>query len=294
MSVSEATTHHVAVSEPIRGRIRRMFGEIAKLPAFLRRDVLVALSYRLSFVSDIVSLVLMVTVFHFVSKMIDPTVLPEYGGRNPTYMEFVVVGIALGAFIALGLNRMTSAIRNEQLMGTLESLLMTPTMSATVLIGSVAYDIVYIPLRTLLFLVVATVVFDLQYELEGVGQAAAILFLFIPFIWGLGVISAALILTFKRGSGFVGIGAVLLTLASGAYFPIALLPGWLVPIAEANPIAVAIGGMREAIIGGAGWGEVAADLAYLLPMSVLSLIVGILAFRLGLRRERRTGTLGLY
>ena len=43
------------------------------------------------------------------------------------------------------------AFRNEQLMGTLEVLLMTPTTPATIQIGSVVYDLVYVPLRTGLF-----------------------------------------------------------------------------------------------------------------------------------------------
>jgi hypothetical protein len=52
--------------------------------------------------------------------------------------------------------------------------------------------------------------------------------------------------------------------------------------------------MREALLGGAGWAQIAPSLLKLAPLSVLGLAAGMLAFRLALKRERRLGTLGLY
>jgi ABC-2 type transport system permease protein len=268
--------------------------EAGKVGAFLRRDFLIAWSYRMSFVSDVAGLILMVTVFAFVSKLVDPTKLPSYGGHRATYMEFVVVGLALGAFIQLGLHRVSVAIRNEQMLGTLESLLMTPTTSATLQLGSIVYDVVYIPIRTAIFIAIAAFAFGLDFELSGIVKAAAILVVFVPFVWGLGVVSAAGVLTFKRGAGLLGFGGTILVLASGAYFPVTLLPGWVAATASVNPVAVAIDGMREALIGGAGWLDVAPALLFLVPMAILSLALGVVAFSAALARERRNGTLGLY
>ena len=114
-------------------------GEARKLPAFVRRDFLTAWSYRLSFVSDIVNLVGQVLLFYFVGLMIDPSKLPTFGGTEVTYLEFAAIGIALGVFMQLALDRVSTALRGEQLMGTLESLLVTPTSPSTVQLGSVAY-----------------------------------------------------------------------------------------------------------------------------------------------------------
>jgi ABC-type polysaccharide/polyol phosphate export permease len=101
-------------------------------------------------------------------------------------------------------------------------------------------------------------------------------------------------LTFRRGSGAVGLGTATLTLASGAYFPLDLLPPWVSGIAAANPLAIAIEGMRKAVLGGAGWSETATSAAVLLPWSAVTLAAGAFAFKLALARERRNGTLGLY
>ena len=79
---------------------------------------------------------------------------------------------------------------------------------------------------------------------------------FVPFVWGLGLVTAAAIVTFRRGTGLLGVIMSVLGLASGAFFPLALLPAWLQTLAEANPVAIAMEGTREALIGGAGWSAI--------------------------------------
>jgi ABC-2 type transport system permease protein len=85
-----------------------------------------------------------------------------------------------------------------------------------------------------------------------------------------------------------------LGLTSGAFFPLSVLPGWLASVESYNPIAIVLTGIREALIGGAGWHELATPALELLPLAIASVAVGIYFFRLFLRRERRLGTLGLY
>jgi ABC-2 type transport system permease protein len=268
--------------------------ELAKLPAFLRRDFLTAWSYRVGFLSDILNLVLQTVTFYFVGLIVDDDVLPSYGGQPTSYLEFAVVGIALSMFIALGLSRVARAVRNEQLMGTLESVLMTPTAPATVQFGSVVYDLIYIPIRTGLFLVIAAALFGLDFNLAGAGAAAVVLIAFIPFVWGLGIVTAAGALTIRGSTAGIGFSVSVLALVSGAYVPLDLFPAWVQTLADFNPLAIAITGMRETLLGTSGWSDVTGDIARLAPLSIASLVVGIFAFRLALRRERRIGTLGHY
>lgn len=283
-------------SQPLAapGRAEVFFGELLKLPAFGRRDFLTAWSYRAAFASDIVSLLFQAAMFYFIGKMINTQILPSYDGTKPSYLEFVVVGIALGAFLHLGMGRVASSVRSEQLMGTLESLFMTPTATATLQVGSAVYDLIYVPIRTGLFFLALALMFGLNFYETGYLPAAVLLIIFIPFVWGLGITAGAAILTFKRGSGGVGFGVAALTLGSGAYFPLTLFPGWVVEVSEFNPMAIAIGGMRSALLGGDAWAELGGDMLRLLPMSLAMLGIGIFAFRLALRRERGRGSMGLY
>lgn len=268
--------------------------EIGKLSAFFRRDFLIAWSYRMAFVTDAAALMLQALVFSFMSKLIDPQRLPEFGGHRASYMEFVAVGISLAAFVQLGLGRVAQAIRQEQMIGTLEALLMTPTEPTTIQLGSVVYDLFYIPLRTAAFLAVVAVSFGLHFHLAGFIPAVLILLLFIPFVWGLGVLSAAAMLTYRRGGSGVGFVGLLLTLGSGAYFPLSVLPSWVQGLARLNPITTAVDGMRAVLIGNEGWGHAGSICLQLAPAALVSLAIGFLAFRRALRRERLRGTLGLY
>ena len=233
-------------------------------------------------------------VFYFVGLMVDPASIPPVDGKQVSYLEFAVVGMALGGFLHLGLERVSAALRNEQLMGTLESLLSTPTTPATVQVGSVLFDLIFIPVRMTILLTTLALVFGLGLQLDGVPQAVVILIFFMPFVWGLGILAAAITLTFRRGAGIVALAVAGLTLVSGLYFPVGLLPDWLTTAAEANPLAIAAESLREALLGDANWSTIGPDIAILTPLAIGSFLLGMVAFKFALRRERRLGTLGAY
>ena len=148
-------------------RTRRFREELCKLPAFLRRDLLVALSYRAVFIGDIVSLAIQALLFVYIGKLVDQGVMPTYDGHQASYIEFAAIGIAVGAFTQLGLGRAASAIRNEQLMGTLDPMLSTPTEVETIQVGTVMFDLVYVPVRTAVFFVLMFVFYGLSYQWSG-------------------------------------------------------------------------------------------------------------------------------
>ncbi|HEX2154964.1 MAG TPA: ABC transporter permease [Acidimicrobiia bacterium] len=271
-----------------------LVGELRKLPAFVRRDFLTAWSYRTAFFGDVINLSTQIIMFYFVGLMVDPDVIPRFGGREVGYIGFVSVGIALGAFLQLGMGQVSTAIRREQLMGTLESLFMTPTSTTTLQVGLAVYDLVYVPVRTALFLTAVAMIFNLQIVPSGILPATVVLLLFIPFVWGIGMISGAAVLTFRRGGSMLSVVGFGLNITSGAYFPLDLFPGWVQRLAEVNPVAIAFSATRETLLGGAGWDSVAPHVAPLALFAIGALTLGAIATRLALSRERRQGTLGLY
>ena len=268
--------------------------EARKLPAFMRRDLLTMMSYRAAFVGDLLAIAVQAVMFGFVAKLVDPSALPSYNGVPTGYFEFVMVGVVISTVSGLLLQKVSTAIRQEQLMGTLEALLITPTSPTTVQAGSAAFDMIFIPIRMTALLLVVALTLGLGFQAGGILPSIVLLVCFVPFVWGLGLVAAATIVTFRRGGGIVGFAMSALGLASGAFFPLTLLPAWIQTLAKANPVAIAMEGTRETLIGGAGWEGVGADVALLLPLSGLALCAGVIAFRGALAREHRNGTLGLY
>lgn len=275
-------------------RAQVVLDELRKVPAFFRRDLLTQWSYRTAFLSDWASLVLQVALFAFIGRIVAADRLPSFAGAQTTYIEYVAVGLALSSFLYVGITRAVTVMRNEQMMGTLESLMATPTSPITVQLGSIAYDLVYVPLRTGGFLLLTYVLFDARFAGTGLLPAAAVVLAFIPFVWGIGLLGASWTVVFRRGLGVVGAGTTLMTLTSNAYFPVEVLPGWLEVLARFNPMTVAVDATREAILGGSGWEAVAPAVGTLLAASSLTLGLGVSAFVATLAFERRRGTLGLY
>jgi ABC-2 type transport system permease protein len=282
--VSEATTAE-------RATLR---GEVAKLPAFARRDILVAWSYRLPFVTEWIGMFVQVIVFEFVGRLVNPEMIPSFGGSQATYMEFVAVGIVFSSFTGVALSRVYTVMRQEQLQGTLETLLVTPTSSTTIELGSVVYDLILVPVRVVIFFGLTTLFVGTDYYWSGLLTIIPILLLYIPFAWGLGIMAAAWTITFKRGTGVIGLITTFLTITSGAYFPLTVLPAWLQALAVLNPLAIALRGAREALLGGATFAEIAPYALALVPFAIVSIVGGTIAFRAALARERRRGSLGLY
>jgi ABC-2 type transport system permease protein len=277
-----------------RSRFTLLSTEVRKLTAFVRRDLFEMLSYRLAFVSDWLSMIGQVIIFYFVGRMVSPETIAAYGGSQVSYIEFVAVGIALTAVLDVGLGKVISAVRQEQLYGTLEALLASPTASTTAQLGLAAYDMLYVPIRMTIFLVLVSVLFGAHFTWTGLGPVAFILLAFGPLVWGLGIVSAAGVLTFRKGTLVIGFAGFAFAVGSGIYFPVGVLPTWLQPLAEANPITVALNGMRSALLGTAGYRDVLPEFLQLVPIAVVCVIAGIVAFRAALRRERGLGTLGLY
>jgi ABC-type multidrug transport system permease subunit len=244
-----------------------LVAEARKVPAFMRRDFLVMLSYRAAFAGDLFYIAIQAVMFGFVAELIDPSKLPSYGGVSASYFDFVMIGVVITTVCTVLLQRVAMAVRQEQMIG---------------------------PIRMALLLTAVAVTLGLGYQASGIMPSLVLLAGLVPFVWGLGLMTAAAIVTFRRGTGPLGVIMSVLGLASGAFFPLALLPEWLQRLAQANPVAIALEGTREALIGGVGWAAIDSDFIVMVVLSGAAMVAGVAAFRVALAREHRRGTLGLY
>src|SRR5258705_13138683 len=111
----------------------------------------------------------------------------------------------------------------------------------------------YAPIRTTLFFPMTTVLFGTHFFWSGLLPPFAILAGLIPFVWGLGILAASYTVTFKKGTGVVGLFTTILTVGSGSYFPTSVLPSWAHGLVKLSPLTLALNGARGAMLGGTGW-----------------------------------------
>jgi ABC-type transport system involved in cytochrome c biogenesis permease component len=150
--------------------------ESRKVSAFVRRDLHIMLSYRMASFGELFGMVGQAIAFSFVGRLINSSRFPVYGGAHTGYLEFVVIGIAMNMVVIMMLHQLATAIRSEQLAGTLESLLVTPTNLATIWTGAAAFQLLFVPLRMTLFVGVLGFVFGLNYHVSGLLPSVVILF----------------------------------------------------------------------------------------------------------------------
>jgi ABC-2 type transport system permease protein len=261
--------------------------------AFLRRDLREALTYKLSFVSSVTSILLSSATFYFVAKLVPPGT-PSLGPFGGDYFSFAVVGVAFASLLGMFQEGLPAVVRSAQLSGTLEALLVTPASVPAILFGSSLYSLVFQLVRTALHLGVALAFFGLTLgRINGLGVLSVGVLTVLCFL-SVGILSASFILVYKTGNPFSWILGTVSGLLGGVVFPVALLPPWIRWVSSLLPVTYALDGMRKSLLASAGFAEVLPDVAALAAFNAVLLPLSLVAFRLAVRKAKKDGTLSHY
>src|SRR5215216_4893156 len=95
---------------------------LRRVRAFVARDYQLAVSYRVEFFMRILTILLVVTTFYFVSKIFAGSATDFSQWRDP--LAAWITGLAVLNYFMTGFSSLANAIRNEQMQGTLESVLL--------------------------------------------------------------------------------------------------------------------------------------------------------------------------
>lgn len=260
--------------------------------AFVRRDWRIARSYRLQFLLDLASIPLALGLFYFLSRLVDPQALPADPDLRQGYFSFAAVGLVVFRMVQTALSSFTTKLRAEQTTGTFEALLASPVSPTVVVLGIAAFDLLRALAGGAVTLLVA-VMLGLRLELSvgtliglGVGLPALL-----ATFAAVGVLVAAFAAVFKQVNALLGLVTAALALLAGVYFPIEVLPGPLLAVADLLPFTWGVDVMRAALLRG----DLAADrLALLVGFAATSLPLSLWLFRRSVDRARRQGTLAQF
>ena len=113
----------------------------------------------------------------------------------------------------------------------------------------------------------------------------AFFMLLLAFGWAIGLAVSALILRAGLGAEEIAWAAIFLVApVSGVYYPIAVLPAWLQPIANALPSAHVFEGMRALLLDGVfRWDH----FAWAAGLDVVYYVIGVLLFRSAVQLRAR-------
>jgi ABC-2 type transport system permease protein len=268
-----------------------MIRNVLKLLAFLKRDFLSEVSYRVAFLFQIVGIFFSMLAFYFITKMIDPHT-KGLNGIPP--FEWLLVGLAFQYYFSTALYSFSAKIRNEQLLGTLEAMLVSPTPTSIVIFSSSAWDFTYGAIRVMVYLLFAVLFFGVRLHANSLGALAIGVLLTFLSSAGLGILSASFILYFKRGDPINFLLSGMTTLFGNVFFPAEQLPAWLRPVSNIMPITWSLRIVRGSLLQGVSSSQLQGDIVRLAALTVVLLPLGILFSRVAIRKAKREGTLIQY
>lgn len=267
---------------------------VEKPLAFVWRDFISETSYKFSFVMQLVGIFISTLTFFFISKLLGDVgvrYLKPYGGN---YFSFVLIGVAFYSYLGVSMRSLSESIREGQMLGTLEALLVTQTEIPTIIISSSLYSFVWASFRVGVYLLLGVFVFGVSMNNANLVGALLILILTIISFSSLGIISASFIMILKRGDPISWIFTNISGLLGGLYYPISILPNWLQKFSYLLPVTYSLEGMRLALLKGCSLGELMPNIVALVIFSIIMLPLSILIFGYAVRKAKIDGTLTQY
>ena len=261
--------------------------------AFLRKDLLEELSYRTAFVMQLGGILLTVSLWYLIASFLKPPEgsLPDLPGVP--YFAYLLVGIAFWQYLGSALNSFAAKLRGEQLTGTLEATLMTPTPIPVIILSSALWDFVMTSFRVVLYLGLG-VLFGIQLRFDSLLAFLIIVLLTILAFSGIGILSAAFILYLKRGDPINFLITSASALFGGVFLPVQALTPSLRGVGRFLPITYALNGIRRSLLTGAPLSELMPEITALMIFVLLLLPLGIAGFSLAVRKAREEGNLAQY
>lgn len=264
---------------------------LIKIWAFLRRDFLVDVSYRFAFFLQLGGMFFSVAVLYFVSKMVNPQV---EGLNGVAPFPWLVIGMSFQLYFSTALYSFSAKVRNEQVLGTLEAMLVSPTPTSVVIFSSAVWDFVWSGLRVVMYLLFAVFVFGVTLHFETVPVLLLGFLLTMLSSVGIGLLSASFILYFKRGDPINFLLSAGTAFFGNVFFPAKQLPDWIEGVSSVVPIARALNVIRGSLLEGKGFSELSGDLLWLAVVTAICVPAGLLFSRVAIRRAKKEGTLVHY
>ena len=261
--------------------------------AFVLRDWRIARSYRFPFMVGLLSNLLAIAIFFYLSGIVRTRQIPANSGRAQGYFAFAIVGIVVFDLVVIGVVGAARRTREELLSGTLELLAAAPVPSWLIAVGGASYDMIYGVVTGAVVLLAAVVVFGAGFALHASAIPAllAASVATIALVAALGMAVAAVTIVLKQAATVAGLLTTALAIISGVYYPLGVLPSVLRSISWASPLRWSLDVLRPAVFGHA---VPAGELAAVVGAAALALPASAALFHGALERARRAGSLSQY
>lgn len=261
--------------------------------ALIRASWRTARSYRVSFALSFASLVVTIVPVYFVANALQPFMASVIAEEGREYFGFVLLGTAMLTLVSPALSAFASAVSGGLSSGFFEALMATPTPLPAMLAGQTGYAFAWALARVVL-LVAAGTFLGVDVHWLRLPEALLIVSVVLAGYAGIGLIAAALVVSFRTNAGVPQAVLVLSTLLGGVYFPTSVLPPVVAPLAEWLPLTPALRALRQTLLLGYPLSTVAGDLVQLAGLAASCAVAGAITLRMAFQYARKAGSLAQY
>ncbi len=258
--------------------------------AFFVRDAQNAVSYRFAFVFGQARSLAQTIALWLPAQLVGQSPLFEDDGG---FLAYSITGGAMLSLFMASYGGFASSISAERGVGTLESIFVTRAPLPALLLGGAAWSFFRSMIEVGVNLLVASLVFDLEFRGSLLVALPIVLLTNITFI-ALGFYSAAFTVLFKRGDPFRVLVGGASALFGGVFYPSDVLPsvfGWL---GECLPITHGARALRGVVLRGEPLSTFVHELTVLTIFGLVLLPLGVFLFSWAVRRAKLEGTLFHY
>lgn len=262
--------------------------------AFIKKDFLITVSYKIAFVLQLVSILVMVALFYYVGKFVEKGANPLLNPYGGNYFAFILIGAAFADYVGISINAFSSSIRDGQLTGTLEIMVLSPTRLSTILLCSSLWSYLFTTFRIVVYLSLGILFFGLNLSAANIQAAITLFLLSISCFASLGMIVAAFTMAIKKGEAILALLGSIGFLLSGLLFPVEALPEFLLNMSKFIPMTYSLRGIRLALLQGYSLQNLRHEILSLAAFSLVFLPLGLAAFGYAVKKAKVSGTLTQY
>ena len=267
---------------------------------YILRNVRMWLRFPLSFFMDIIYNLSGAATFVFIGIALVKS--PTAVGVGNDYTTYVILGLMLTSLTSAGLNGPYQSLSESYWFAQLESILLSPAPVSMRIIGDVIWQILQAIFKSSIYLLLG-IIFGISINPEANLLLLALFLLAAPLsVLGLGLIAASTFMLLNAKGWSDPIRWMVFTfegLATGLYFPVAVLPVGIRWLSYCLPQTYLLDGIRtillpdykSSLVSAQGYGNIGFDLMILLGFIVIVIPIGLFMLRLGLAKAKRDGCL---
>jgi ABC-2 type transport system permease protein len=274
---------------------------------FVKRDLKIWTYFKLNFLIDIAGIFSNIAIYAIIAIVAGEAVkasLNPYGGD---YVSYVILGIIFNEIMSTSLSAPYWGTMDAFWNGRLEILMISPISTPLFVTGTSIGRYVRSFINVVFYLVFGILLFGLKVG-GTINYGLAILYILVAALacTGLGLMGASLIFLIEARGGedpIRWIVGILVSLASGVYYPLSILPTWMQWLGCLIPQTYALDAARRSMIGGTigaktlpihgmfAANPMLVDMMALIAFSFVTLPLGWWMYNQGVRRAKTDGRL---